>query len=318
MNQAYKYASFWERLAAFIIDAAILVGPFFALYLLLKLANIYILLSLFNLSVLILFSIYNTFYIAKSGATIGKKLLRLKVVDLNYGNVSLKQTLIRETVGKLISFLLLGIGSIFILVDKNKQALYDKLARTYVVKTNADGSLLLSGDNNPKTINKVIFCLLLVGTVFFVAVILAYSLVGLPLKIVGKTMDPNYRDGQIVFIKQPLPLKRSDVVLYNVVINGKQGQFLQRLIAREGETVMLKDSKIYIDGNLLKQDRIIPKRVKTLPGKFIEEGVQYTIPAGYYFALGDNREKSIDSREMGFVPVNAIVGKVSGCLLNCK
>ena len=310
MNQDYKKASFWERLAAFTIDSAILAVPLFTLYLALKLTNSFQILSFFGLIEIVFFCLYNIFLITRTGSTIGKKILRLKVVDKNYNNIGLKQTLIRETVGKLISFLPLGIGSVWILNDKNRQALQDKLAKTYVVKLSSDGTLLGANDT-PKKYEKIAFYLIFTPLTIVLIVSFTFAFIGLPLKLTDKSMEPTYKSGQYVLLKAPLSIKRSDVVLYNAVVNGKKVRLFQRAIAGPGEKIMLKNSELFINGRRVNQSRVIGKNIKTLEGDYIKEGVSYIIPYGKYFVLGDNRETSLDSRDMGFVPYVAIIGKTS-------
>ena len=57
--------------------------------------------------------------------------------------------------------------------------------------------------------------------------------------------------------------------------------------------------------------RII-KRIEALPGDTVTfiDGTQKEVPHGYAYMVGDNREKSYDSRQFGFVPLSDVVAKV--------
>lgn len=69
------------------------------------------------------------------GQTIGKKLFNLKVGD-EKGNIpTTGKVVIRETIGKLVSGLILCIGFLWVIWDKDKQGLHDKIAGTYVYQT---------------------------------------------------------------------------------------------------------------------------------------------------------------------------------------
>ena len=319
MNQDYKKASFWERLGAFIIDMTLLAAPLFGIYSILQATSINLVPALYILVGVVLIIVYSVFLVARTGSTIGEKFLKLKTVDVNYGNINLKRTLIRETVGKFISLVPLGFGAVYVLYDENRQAWHDKLAGTFVVKTNNEGGLLpSSGQDRPKPVEKIIFYLFSALIIIFIISGLFYNLIGYPMKVVGNSMAPTYKNGQIIIIRPLSKISRSDVILADVVIDGAKGQLLRRVIPRGGEIIMLKNSQLYINGNLLNQSRVISKNVKTPPGTFIEEGEEYIIPQGYYFVLGDSREVALDSRNMGFVPLGAIVGKASACLLNCR
>ena len=67
------------------------------------------------------------------GETIGKKLLGMRVVKEDGGRASFFTMLIREWVGKSISALVLWLGFLWILFDKENQGWHDKLMSTYVV-----------------------------------------------------------------------------------------------------------------------------------------------------------------------------------------
>lgn len=86
--------------------------------------------------------------------------------------------------------------------------------------------------------------------------------------------------------------------------NGKL--WVKRIIATEGQTVEIKDGGVYVNGEKLDETYLSSDTV-TLP-KVAEN--PYTVPEGYIFVMGDNREKSMDSRYIGAVDTRRIVGKV--------
>lgn len=67
------------------------------------------------------------------GGTIGKKLLGIRVVKENGLRAGFFTMLIREWIGKSISALVLSLGFLWILFDKENQGWHDKLMSTYVV-----------------------------------------------------------------------------------------------------------------------------------------------------------------------------------------
>ncbi|MBI4009252.1 signal peptidase I [Candidatus Roizmanbacteria bacterium] len=53
----------------------------------------------------------------------------------------------------------------------------------------------------------------------------------------------------------------------------------------------------------------ISSKTNLWEGGFLKEGKQALVPQDYIFVLGDNRDRSSDSREFGFIPVSSIVGQ---------
>ncbi len=72
---------------------------------------------------------------AAFGATLGKMALGIAVVDENGQKAGFFKVLIRETIGKIVSGLVLFLGFIWILFDGNRQGWHDKIGGTFVVKT---------------------------------------------------------------------------------------------------------------------------------------------------------------------------------------
>lgn len=79
--------------------------------------------------------------------------------------------------------------------------------------------------------------------------------------------------------------------------------YIKRVIAIEGEHVEIKDGKIYINGEILKEE-YLGENVVTESSVFND----FVIPEGYVFAVGDNRSASTDSRVLGCIPLNKIEG----------
>lgn len=117
------YAGFWVRLAAFQIDVALF-----------SIIAITLQSPTLKLLTAISFFLYTTFFTSLYGATLGKKLFKIKV-SKNNNNPSLPTTITREILGKGISYLIFGIGFFWIAFDKEKQGIHDKIASTHVILT---------------------------------------------------------------------------------------------------------------------------------------------------------------------------------------
>ncbi len=93
-----------------------------------------------------------------------------------------------------------------------------------------------------------------------------------------------------------------DKFVHNVLEIGKIS-YIKRVIALPGEHVKIQDGKVYINGEELEED-YLSDSVKT----YSEGGVlvDFTVPDGAVFAMGDNRENSHDCRAFGCIPQEKI------------
>jgi signal peptidase I len=83
--------------------------------------------------------------------------------------------------------------------------------------------------------------------------------------------------------------------------------YVKRVIGLPGDTVRILYKKVYINGIPLSEPYVYYKDHKTnVPGR--DNFPQYRVPADHYFLMGDNRDKSADSRRWGAVPLANIVG----------
>ena len=83
--------------------------------------------------------------------------------------------------------------------------------------------------------------------------------------------------------------------------------YIKRVIALPGEHIQIKDGKVYINGEELKEDYLAEDVVTEAEGgQFLD----VIVPEGTVFAMGDNRGHSADSRRFGCIPYEKIEGKV--------
>jgi len=134
-----KYAGFWIRLAAYSIDIVILLIPVFLVSFLYRATTpadtppVVVEFVVAFLQAFIWWIYVAVLHSSIWQATLGKKLLGLKVIDYAGNRISFGRATGRYFAGWL-SAILLGIGYIMIAFTKRKQALHDKLASTLVVK----------------------------------------------------------------------------------------------------------------------------------------------------------------------------------------
>lgn len=106
----------------------------------------------------------------------------------------------------------------------------------------------------------------------------------------GDSMLNTLKDGELVMYSRIVPsVKRGDIISLKLL----SGEFYaKRIIGLGGDVIDLRDGVLYVNGEPEQGDYFIGT---TLP----EEGpisYPYTVPDGTLFALGDNREDSLDSR----------------------
>ena len=81
--------------------------------------------------------------------------------------------------------------------------------------------------------------------------------------------------------------------------------YIKRIIALPGEHIEIKNNKVYINGEELKEPYLASSVVTTpLDGEFFD----LIVPDGYVFAMGDNRSKSTDCRTFGCIPLEKVEG----------
>jgi signal peptidase I len=144
-----------------------------------------------------------------------------------------------------------------------------------------------------------------------------------PFIVDGPSMEPNFYTGERLIVNKLIydirAPKRGEVVVFEVPEEGRD--FIKRVIGVPGDKVKYEGDDLYINGKkvdepYLKESIAAAKAKGELfnkPGldtNFPNENFKTdVVPEGMVLAFGDNRQNSRDSRMIGFVPFDRIVGR---------
>lgn len=133
-----------------------------------------------------------------------------------------------------------------------------------------------------------------------------------------------YQAGDIITFEAPSKIKQgaevdvsNPVAIYNYEPQGLMNKlvyyvlelnkisYIKRVIGIAGDRVQIKDGKVYVNGEELKEEY--------LPEGTTTKTVYYNdviVPEGCVYVMGDNRDQSMDSRTFGCIPLEKVEGKV--------
>jgi signal peptidase I len=115
-----------------------------------------------------------------------------------------------------------------------------------------------------------------------------------------------FSDKRILKIRDP---QRGDVIVFEYPEDPSK-DFIKRVIGTPGDVVEEKDKKLYVNGTLYVNPHEIHKEKDTIPKDMNprDNFGPVTVPPNSYFMMGDNRDRSYDSRFWGFVSMGKIKG----------
>ena len=121
----------------------------------------------------------------------------------------------------------------------------------------------------------------------------------------GSSMAPSIHDGDRILI-DPLsylvhPVERGDIVVLKYPLDPSV-DYIKRVVGLPGDEVLIEEGEVWVNG------RPIDEPYVASPDPFCSLRVR--VKPAHYFVLGDNRERSCDSREFGQVPSDYVRGKV--------
>jgi len=148
-------------------------------------------------------------------------------------------------------------------------------------------------------------------------IIVVFILLGVfavqPVVVEGTSMLPQLNDGERLLVNKLVyykwnsvswgHLERGDIVVFWYPSDPDKS-YVKRIIGLPGETVEVRNGKVYINGRELNEPYI-----DTIHNQNLRENVIKNVDQHYYFVMGDNRDNSSDSRVWGLVPEKYIYGK---------
>ncbi len=141
-----------------------------------------------------------------------------------------------------------------------------------------------------------------------VAAILLFTFVARTITVVGSSMVPTLEEGNLLIVSRLFYTPRYGDIVVLRKESFMSDPIVKRVIATEGQTVDIdfEEGVVYVDGKALDEPYV---NALTLEHEDFTEPV--TVPEGCVFVMGDNRNRSTDSRSarVGCVDERCIIGK---------
>lgn len=154
-----------------------------------------------------------------------------------------------------------------------------------------------------------------------IAVLLAASIryfLFAPIVVDGLSMMPTLHDQDRMIVNklsyQIGEPERFDIVVFHAPENK---DYIKRVIGLPGDTIEYKNDTLYVNGKAYEEPYLEEYKQQVIDGPLtdpftLEEKIgRDTVPEGHIFVMGDNRRFSKDSRHIGTVPIDEVLGKTN-------
>ncbi|MGH7595976.1 MAG: signal peptidase I [bacterium] len=267
--------------------------------------------------------LYFAWFNANGRQSLGKRLFGIAVVD-----TSLQPIQFRQSLGRAAAFymdtLLIGLGHLPMLFNSQKKTLHDILAKTYVVRIKPR-----------RRFEPLLSVVALIGLILIPTNELLRSYLK-SFRIPTGSLKPTLLIGDFIVVdmywaKKSIP-RQGDIFVFKFPADTRL-DYIERCIGLPGDTVEIRHGIVWVNR---KQERLQlvkrendpeeghnaleyevkpedrqPYRIRHYEDHNInlESYGPVVVPDNHYFAMGDNRDNSSDSRYWGFVPQENIIGK---------
>lgn len=145
-------------------------------------------------------------------------------------------------------------------------------------------------------------------TIFVVIFVIVYVVA--VQQVVGSSMSPTFENKEILILNKIhyrfFNIKRFDIVSLSY---DDTKYLIKRVIGLPGDKIEYKDNILYVNDEAI-EEKFLSDNVVTNDFNVSDLGYE-VIPDDMYLVLGDNREDSLDSRDIGLITKKDILGKVN-------
>ena len=135
--------------------------------------------------------------------------------------------------------------------------------------------------------------------IIILVVVLVKKFIFTPVIVNGNSMLNTLHNGDVMILDK-IGMKIGGIKRFDiVVIQTERSKIIKRVIGLPGELIEYKDNQLYINGEKLEDN---------YGSQITFDFKQMEIPENHYFVLGDNRTDSVDSRILGPIYENDILG----------
>ena len=139
------------------------------------------------------------------------------------------------------------------------------------------------------------------------------------LQMPGTSMEPTLRSGQFVSV-EPMSaalletLDIGDIIVFEAPTEERQ-RLVKRVVGMPGDAIEIRDRLLLRDDVVVEEayvQHLEPEVARAVadPRYVLHQMARIEVPAGELFVLGDNRDRSYDSRSFGMVSIWSVLGSV--------
>ncbi|NMH68167.1 signal peptidase I [Bacillus sp. RO3] len=132
-----------------------------------------------------------------------------------------------------------------------------------------------------------------------------------PIMVKGSSMNATLQDQERMIVSKLGDIERFDIVVFHA---NKEQDYIKRVIGLPGDKIEYKEDTLYVNGKAYDEPYLDKQKKEvagdlTMPFTLEDTAVsQSTVPEGHLFVMGDNRRDSKDSRHIGAVPKEEVIG----------
>lgn len=144
---------------------------------------------------------------------------------------------------------------------------------------------------------------------FSLFIFICFYAVAFLVQVNGDSMVPSLTGNQIALVARQTKIERFDII----VIRDKEKSdklVIKRVIGLPGEELLYKDDQLFINNQPVSEPFLAEMKAALAKDTLLTENIEkIKIPDHSYYVLGDNRKISLDSRSIGTIHEEAILGE---------